>query len=313
MMYNMDVRRRKGFSLIELLITIAVMLVLVGVAAFFLEDYVHKSKVAKATQDLDMFRSALNIYDSIEPKVFSAYLYTAADATTPANFGFNWNTLIASTSDAWSTIGGATTLGDWVDTQYNSLGILVGTYLKDFPLDPWGNAYKVNTSAGYVMSFGADGTTSDLGATTRNKDIVQYYLSKNPVLVDAVIRDKDGSGTVTAGDFLDLKFSKDIYSSNLALADVSILTNGAEAVNGATASPNEAVRLPGDNRTVRFVLATAGSLVVDGSNAENSSKIVITAASLTKIQDSDPYYTTNSKAGKVALSGQNTARRLRIE
>ncbi len=314
MMYNMDVRRRKGFSLIELLITIAVMLVLVGVAAFFLEDYVHKSKVAKATQDLDMFRSALNIYDSIEPKVFSAYNYTADGV---ANFGFRWNLSLATVSEGASTCGGTTDLTTWIDTQYNSLGMLVGTYLKDFPLDPWGNAYMVNTSAGYVISMGADGTTSDLGATTRNKDILQYYLSKNPVLVDAVIRDKDGSGTVTAGDYIDFKFSKDVYATNFDennLTSFQVLVAGVPSTITTTAVVGP-IRLQDDNRTVRYAITdvTANNLVVDTTNVDNSSKILIDADSLEDVQDSDPYYTKNDKPGKIALSGQNTARRLRIE
>jgi len=90
MMFNRDVRRKKGFSLIELLVVMVITLVLVGVAAMYLEEYVYKGKVSKAMQDLDMFRSALQLYDATEAAPFSNYNYQGNG--TPATFGFAFST-----------------------------------------------------------------------------------------------------------------------------------------------------------------------------------------------------------------------------
>jgi len=55
-------RRRSGFSLIELLIVVAIIAALVGVAVPFFQNNIDEANRAKAGQDLEQIRNALNRY-----------------------------------------------------------------------------------------------------------------------------------------------------------------------------------------------------------------------------------------------------------
>lgn len=56
--------RRKGFSLIELLIVVAIIAALVGVAVPFFQDNLQEAQRTKAKQDLDVIRNAINLHDA---------------------------------------------------------------------------------------------------------------------------------------------------------------------------------------------------------------------------------------------------------
>lgn len=55
---------RRGFSLIELLIVVAIIAALVGVAVPFFQDNLSDAQKTKARQDLDVVRSAINLHDA---------------------------------------------------------------------------------------------------------------------------------------------------------------------------------------------------------------------------------------------------------
>ena len=55
---------RRGFSLIELLIVVAIIAALVGVAVPFFQDNLSDAQKTKAKQDLDVIKSAINLHDS---------------------------------------------------------------------------------------------------------------------------------------------------------------------------------------------------------------------------------------------------------
>ena len=55
---------RKGFSLIELLIVVAIIAALVGVAVPFFQDNLQEAQITKAKQDLDVIRNAINLHDA---------------------------------------------------------------------------------------------------------------------------------------------------------------------------------------------------------------------------------------------------------
>jgi general secretion pathway protein G len=55
---------RRGFSLIELLIVVAIIAALVGVAVPFFQDNLSDAQKTKARQDLDVIRSAINLHDA---------------------------------------------------------------------------------------------------------------------------------------------------------------------------------------------------------------------------------------------------------
>ncbi len=63
-------KRNKGFSLVELIIVIAIMAILVGVMAPQLIKYIEKSKVSADIQRCDALRNAL-IYAASDPEVIA--------------------------------------------------------------------------------------------------------------------------------------------------------------------------------------------------------------------------------------------------
>lgn len=315
MMFNRDVRRKKGFSLIELLVVMVITLVLVGVAAMYLEEYVYKGKVSKAMQDLDMFRSALQLHDATEQSPFMNYNYQGGgDAAT---FGFAYSTLgIAGYDAIFATLGGADVA--WTNYSANSLKDLLGKYLLTLPTDPFGGTYVVNSSAGYVASLGADqSTASNVG---RNKDLLMYYLNEIPVLVDVVVNDNDASGTITANDYIDFKFNKDVTGPDTALAaDDFIYTDenlniGADVtvmvLGNATANFGGAVRVKNDGRTLRYVVDVAPAENLVGKKIKFKS----TSTAAVTISDNNPYYrnTTSGKARVVSLTNGNPYVKVRL-
>lgn len=59
-------RQKQGFSLIELLIVVAIIAALVGVAVPMFQKNIQEANVAKARQDLDTIRQAVSLHDSQE-------------------------------------------------------------------------------------------------------------------------------------------------------------------------------------------------------------------------------------------------------
>ena len=82
-------KNNKGFSLVELIIVIAIMAILVGVMAPQLIKYIEKSKVSADTQAADSVHTAV-LTAMMDPEVVNSSLYnsssivtgTAASATT---------------------------------------------------------------------------------------------------------------------------------------------------------------------------------------------------------------------------------------
>ncbi len=61
-------RRRSGFSLIELLIVVAIIAALVGVAVPFFQDNLSEAQRTKAKQDLEIIKKSIALYDAREPR-----------------------------------------------------------------------------------------------------------------------------------------------------------------------------------------------------------------------------------------------------
>jgi|GEM_PF-3804972 len=246
MMYNRDVKKRKGFSLIELLVAVTIMLLLVGIAAFYLEDYIYKSKVAKAYQDLDMFRSALNLRDSVESSAFSNYNYANNDSDV---YYYAWHTDKVASNDAnWGTFGGATEA--WSNYAANSLSGLIGTYLKNVPKDPWGMPYVLNTSAGYIASLGTDmktgigGNTAGITEAGREKDLVSYYLGDKLILTDVVVYDKNNDGSIQTNEYIDFTFNKDVQNVSAANLITDILLSDKETTAASSGTQLGSITAP---------------------------------------------------------------------
>jgi len=317
-MFNRDVRRRKGFSLIELLVAITIMLILVGVAAFFLEDYTYKAKVAKAQQDLDMFANAINYYEALEAKNFVGYNYLNA-LNTDSNFTTWYNALVASydAGATWAAAGGAGV--PWHDFSTNALHSLVGSYLKTVPTDPWGSKYYLNTAAGYVASLSADGKMSFGGNNSqgitevgRGRDIVKYYLGQYLILTGVNVRDDNGDGVLTAGDFIEFTFNKDVQhgvqlTSFESSADdgatwIALGTDGSAVPaadltkfymsgNSTAGGTSGAIRVLDNGRKVRFVIdGMTGTGTFVGTNSIPVAQLVGKLYRINSTAVNDTYY-----------------------
>lgn len=86
-------KNNKGFSLVELIVVIAIMAVLVGVLAPTLIGNIEKSRESKDLQNLDSIRQAVvtamsdeNVYSSTVPTTGSV---TVASGASGANLAFN--------------------------------------------------------------------------------------------------------------------------------------------------------------------------------------------------------------------------------
>ncbi|GAB4283584.1 MAG: hypothetical protein Kow0029_29820 [Candidatus Rifleibacteriota bacterium] len=69
-MISFPTMNKRAFSLIELLIVVAIIAVLVGVAMPYYQDYVKETKLTKAKHELDILKEALVKYDTMEDKPF---------------------------------------------------------------------------------------------------------------------------------------------------------------------------------------------------------------------------------------------------
>ncbi|MBQ2592890.1 MAG: prepilin-type N-terminal cleavage/methylation domain-containing protein, partial [Candidatus Riflebacteria bacterium] len=136
---------KRGFSLIELLVVVAIIAILVGVAAPYYNDYVKESKRTKALQDIDVLKQAVLLHDSQEDL---PYLGVLATETTNAR---------------------VPVLGE------NDFNGLQGKYLTNIPTDPWDKNYKLDPIGCFIYSEGPD--------SYNDSDNVRDYYVKDLALV----------------------------------------------------------------------------------------------------------------------------------
>lgn len=166
---------KRGFSLIELLVVVAIIAVLVGVAAPYYNDYVKESKKTKALQDIDVLKQAILLHDSQED-----FPYLGVLATSPATL--KWRVPV---------------LGE------NDFHGLQGKYLTNIPTDPWDKNYKLDPMGCFIYSEGPD-------SSTENDDIKDYYV-KDLALVSCEWEDINNNRNIDAGDKMYFTFNKPLY------------------------------------------------------------------------------------------------------
>jgi type II secretory pathway pseudopilin PulG len=170
---------RKGFSLVELVIALGILIIMTGAAALYLGDIYFKSQVAKAMSDMETIANALILHDA----------ENGQDLFETGLPGYK-----GSSSDYYG--------------PKDELRNLLGSYLSVLPSDPWGNNYRVNAYAGWVRSFAAD---YKIGGTSKyEKDISVYYLPEDLAVAKIRVEDTNANLTVDTDDVLRVYFTKSV-------------------------------------------------------------------------------------------------------
>jgi prepilin-type N-terminal cleavage/methylation domain-containing protein len=175
-------REQKGFTLIEVIVAIAVVAILAGVITPSVIKHLDDAKRARAANDCLVIGSAIgNFYKDVArmPNMNAAgapnltLLVSQGNVPTQATGITQWNTATtAAACDLLSNHLSANTPKSQTANQYPTSGQFswIGPYQADFPADPWGNRYAVNIGnsinntntalsyAVWVLSAGPNGT-----------------------------------------------------------------------------------------------------------------------------------------------------------
>jgi prepilin-type N-terminal cleavage/methylation domain-containing protein len=162
---------KSGFSLIELLVVVAIIAMLVGVATPYFTDYLKESKISKAKADLDILKQAVILYNAREDQPYRGVI-----ATFPP----------------FVPILGET---DFLGLQ--------GRFLTNIPADPWGKNYKLDPYGCFVYSDGPD-------SNTHFDDLKEYYV-KELALSRVEWLDVNNSRTMDSPDKLYFHFNKPLW------------------------------------------------------------------------------------------------------
>jgi len=141
----MKMKKDKGFTFIETIVTISIILILSAAVGFTAFRYVDRARVAAARNQIEVFRLALQTY----------YLDIGHFPTEAQGLQALWEKpILAPVPQNWN--------GPYVDRR--------------IPKDPWGNDYTYknpgeNNLAFSIMSFGADGR---IGGEGINADILSW-------------------------------------------------------------------------------------------------------------------------------------------
>ena len=116
-------KNNKGFSLVELIIVIAIMAILVGVMAPQLIKYIEKSKVSADTQAADSVHTAV-LTAMMDPEVVNSSLYNSSTIVTGS--ALSATTLTTTSGDpvasaAGEILGGSFTTGQLKSTNASDI------------------------------------------------------------------------------------------------------------------------------------------------------------------------------------------------
>ncbi|MCK9223690.1 MAG: type II secretion system GspH family protein [Candidatus Muirbacterium halophilum] len=177
---------KKGFSLVELVIALGIVIIMTGAAALYLGDIYFKSQVAKSLGDMETIANSLLLHDTEN----GANLFE---------------------TDLPGYVGTAS----WYKEK-DTLRKLLGNYLAVLPSDPWGNTYKVNAYAGWVKTYASD---FKIGGTSKyEKDITTYYLPDDLAVSKVRVQDNNANLKVDTNDTLMVFFTKSVRPNSTTVA-----------------------------------------------------------------------------------------------
>ena len=164
-----------GFTLVEIIVILAVISILVAILTPTVLKYISESQLDRAQKDVTMINAMIN--DLI--KDTGQYPGAKLDTTPTANTFLCGSGNVGLSGQTWGTTANGETLanhlainnpGNTASTSddYPSTGKFAwtGPYLTNLSEDPWGNGYQINastlvggnTSVTWVISAGPDGT-----------------------------------------------------------------------------------------------------------------------------------------------------------
>ena len=191
---------KRGFSLIELLVVVAIIAILVGVAAPYYNDYVKESKRTKALQDIDVLKQAVLLHDSQEDLPYLGVLATGTAQTARVPV-----------------------LGE---SDFNGLQ---GKYLTNIPTDPWDKNYKLDPVGCFIYSEGPD-------SAVESDDVRDYYV-KDLALVRVEWEDLNNDRLISQNDRLYFTFNKCLHiQGNIQASDFDVFVNGLSVTGQATST-----------------------------------------------------------------------------
>jgi len=183
-------KKQKGFTLIEIVVVLAIIAAIAAILTPMLFDYLKESRVGRAKADVRNIAAAIANFNR-DLQVYPIYNTTTAQSgasvlvlyTNEGNAAVlgsgitGWNSTTANEFDTLDNALQAGKLADGTKTYKNSTqdstsgvvkkpGEWKGPYMTDFKADPWGNKYYVSTQglhpgalhAAFVLSAGPNGT-----------------------------------------------------------------------------------------------------------------------------------------------------------
>lgn len=175
----MQKRKRKGFTLIEMVVVLAIIASLAAFLTPMVLDYIKEGRLRTAQNDVQQIASGITnfyrdlgtwpVHTAVPLRASNATLkILSTDGTAPSiNSSLTWDvansvaTLKNSVHDGYVGTTTTNTYSGNVNTPYS----WKGPYLSDFKADPWGNKYYViveglqptSSNTAYVISGGPNG------------------------------------------------------------------------------------------------------------------------------------------------------------
>ena len=136
--------RRSGFSLVELIITMCLIMIMVGGAVVYYSDIIQQSKRDKAHSDLRQLMKVVSQYESSQASPLTTYAEISEDPLSQ-----------------------------------DLRGLVALRLMPAVPADPWDGEYRIDLAMGILSSSGPDNVFDHVSPTSPiNDDIVVHYKAE---------------------------------------------------------------------------------------------------------------------------------------